>query len=198
MVLSDSEIKERLLLSKDHPKSIDISHIQSMNDLDFKLQPSSFDIAIGDNTEHNPADLVKVIDDNAERVQYGQPPNHIETCKHNANKWIVPPRTFLLGSSLEKICIPNDLIATLEGRSTTGRTGLSIHITAGFIDPGFQGQITFEMFNFRQVPIAIPFKQRIGQLVFEKVSSIPNHPYGTGNNKYQNQSGTTLPLPDEE
>jgi dCTP deaminase len=127
---------------------------------------------------------------------YGEPPKELENCpveeEYGEQHWIIPSQTFALGTSREAINVPNDLVADVEGRSTTGRTGLIIHATAGFIDPGFYGEITFEMFNLRDCPIKIPLDTRIGQMIFYEMASRPERPYGEQRgSKYQNQFGPT-------
>ena len=107
--------------------------------------------------------------------------------------FIVQPGEFVLGATLEKIKIPNNIVARVEGRSSLGRLGLLIHATAGFIDPGFSGTVTLEINNVNRMPIAIYPGQRICQLSFEELSSDCLVPYGEKkSSKYQNQE-----LPEE-
>jgi dCTP deaminase len=94
----------------------------------------------------------------------------------------------VLGSTLERVGIPGDLVARLEGKSSLGRLGLLIHSTAGYIDPGFQGQITLEFSNVASLPIAIHGGMRIGQISFLQMTTPVDTPY---QGKYQGQSGPT-------
>ena len=107
--------------------------------------------------------------------------------------FIVQPGEFVLGVTLERVKIPNDLVARVEGRSSIGRLGLVIHSTAGFVDAGFEGTITLEIANLNRMPIAIYPGQRICQLAFEQMTSEAIVPYGDKScSKYQGQE-----LPEE-
>jgi dCTP deaminase len=102
--------------------------------------------------------------------------------------FIVQSGEFVLGVTLEKVKIPNDLVARVEGRSSLGRLGLLIHATAGFVDAGFEGTITLEIGNVNRMPIAIYPEQRICQLAFEQMTSEALVPYGDKKcSKYQGQ-----------
>ena len=99
----------------------------------------------------------------------------------------------MLGSTLESVGLGDDVVARLEGKSSLGRLGLLIHSTAGFIDPGFVGQVTLELSNVANLPIAIYPGMKIGQVSFYELSTAAEHPYGspgTGS-KYQGQTGPT-------
>jgi dCTP deaminase len=107
--------------------------------------------------------------------------------------FILHPGEFVLGSTMEMVGLADDVVARLEGKSSLGRIGLLIHSTAGFIDPGFQGQVTLELSNVANLPIAIYPGMKIGQISFYQLSTPAEHPYGspgTGS-KYQGQSGPT-------
>ena len=99
----------------------------------------------------------------------------------------------MLGSTLERIRLPDDLVARLEGKSSLGRLGLLIHSTAGFIDPGFDGHVTLELSNVANLPITIYYGMRIGQLSFVQLSEPAEFPYGADGlgSKYQGQAGPT-------
>jgi dCTP deaminase len=107
--------------------------------------------------------------------------------------FILHPGEFVLGSTLERITLPDDLVARLEGKSSLGRLGLLIHSTAGFIDPGWDGHVTLELSNVANLPITIYYGMKIGQLSFVQLTEPAEHPYGTGalGSKYQGQSGPT-------
>ena len=102
---------------------------------------------------------------------------------------------FVLGSTFERIAVPNDLVARIEGKSSLGRLGLLIHSTAGFIDAGFDGHITLELSNVASLPITIYPGMKIGQLSFMQMTTPAENPYGGGarGSKYQGQRGVTLP-----
>jgi dCTP deaminase len=107
--------------------------------------------------------------------------------------FILHPGEFVLGSTLERITLPNDLVARLEGKSSLGRLGLLIHSTAGFIDPGWDGHVTLELSNVANLPITIYPEMKIGQLSFVQLSEPAEKPYGSAGigSKYQGQRGPT-------
>jgi dCTP deaminase len=107
--------------------------------------------------------------------------------------FILHPGEFVLGSTLERVTLPDDLVARLEGKSSLGRLGLLIHSTAGFIDPGFDGHVTLELSNVANLPITIYPEMKIGQLSFVQMSEAAETPYGAGalGSKYQGQRGPT-------
>jgi dCTP deaminase len=107
--------------------------------------------------------------------------------------FILHPGEFVLGSTLERVTLPDDLVARLEGKSSLGRLGLLIHSTAGFIDPGFDGHVTLELSNVANLPITIYPEMKIGQLSFVQMSEPAEMPYGSGSlgSKYQGQRGPT-------
>src|SRR5436190_7103641 len=107
--------------------------------------------------------------------------------------FILHPGEFVLGSTLERVVLPDDLVARLEGKSSLGRLGLLIHSTAGFIDPGFDGHVTLELSNVANLPITIYHGMKIGQISFVQLSEPAEKPYGSGDlgSKYQGQMGPT-------
>jgi dCTP deaminase len=107
--------------------------------------------------------------------------------------FILHPGEFVLASTLERIQLPDDLVARLEGKSSLGRLGLLIHSTAGFIDPGWDGHVTLELSNVANLPITIYYGMTIGQLSFVQLSEPAETPYGSGElgSKYQGQRGPT-------
>jgi dCTP deaminase len=107
--------------------------------------------------------------------------------------FILHPGEFVLASTLERIRLPDDLVARLEGKSSLGRLGLLIHSTAGFIDPGWDGHVTLELSNVANLPITIYHAMKIGQLSFVQLSEPAETPYGAGElgSKYQGQQGPT-------
>ena len=111
----------------------------------------------------------------------------------DATPFILHPGEFVLGSTLERIQLPDDLVARLEGKSSLGRLGLLIHSTAGFIDPGWDGHVTLELSNVANLPITIYFGMKIGQISFVQMTEPAETPYGAGSlgSKYQGQQGPT-------
>src|SRR4029453_8305276 len=107
--------------------------------------------------------------------------------------FILHPGEFVLGSTLERVALPDDLVARLEGKSSLGRLGLLIHSTAGYVDPGWDGYLTLELSNVANLPITIYPEMKIGQISFFRLSTPAEVPYGsTGTkSKYQGQGGPT-------
>jgi dCTP deaminase len=107
--------------------------------------------------------------------------------------FILHPGEFVLGSTLERVTLPDDLVARLEGKSSLGRLGLLIHSTAGFIDPGWDGHVTLELSNVANLPITIYPEMKIGQLSFVQLTEAAERPYGSAGigSKYQGQRGPT-------
>ena len=107
--------------------------------------------------------------------------------------FVLHPGEFVLGQTLEWVELPNDLVARLEGKSSLGRLGLLIHSTAGYVDPGWKGNLTLELSNVANLPIALYFGMKIGQISFFKMSSAVERPYGSRESdaKYQGQAEPT-------
>src|SRR5688572_10676701 len=107
--------------------------------------------------------------------------------------FILHPNELVLGQTLEWVELPDDLVARLEGRSSLGRLGLLIHSTAGYVDPGWKGNLTLELSNVANLPIALCSGMKIGQISFFKMSSPVERPYGSRElgSKYQGQSRPT-------
>jgi dCTP deaminase len=105
--------------------------------------------------------------------------------------FILHPGEFVLGSTLERVSIPDDLVARLEGKSSLGRLGLLIHSTAGYVDPGWDGFLTLELSNVANLPITLYPGMKIGQISFFQLTTAAETPYGSAGNKYQNQQGPT-------
>ncbi len=102
--------------------------------------------------------------------------------------FIVHPGDFVLGVTLEKVKLPDDMVARVEGRSSLGRLGIIVHSTAGFIDAGFEGTITLEITNINRMPVALYPGMRVCQLAFETMSSPAEVPYNKkASSKYQGQ-----------
>ena len=107
--------------------------------------------------------------------------------------FILHPGEFVLGQTLEWSELPNDLVARLEGKSSLGRLGLLIHSTAGYVDPGWKGNLTLELSNVANLPIALYYGMKIGQISFFRMTSPVDRPYGSASlgSKYQGQSEPT-------
>ena len=107
--------------------------------------------------------------------------------------FILHPGEFVLGSTLERVTLPDDLVARLEGKSSLGRLGLLIHSTAGYVDPGWKGNLTLELSNVANLPIALYYGMKIGQISYFRMTSPVDRPYGSKDlgSKYQGQSEPT-------
>ncbi len=116
----------------------------------------------------------------------------VTTVDHD-EPFILHPGEFVLGQTLEWVELPDDIVSRLEGKSSLGRLGLLIHSTAGYVDPGWKGNLTLELSNVANLPIALYYGMRIGQISFFAMSSPVERPYGTKGlgSRYQGQSTPT-------
>ena len=152
------------------------------------IQPSSVDLHVDatfrvfHNARYPYIDVKKEMPDLTELVEVkdGEP-------------FILHPGEFVLGSTLERVRLPDDLVARLEGKSSLGRLGLLIHSTAGYVDPGWDGYLTLELSNVANLPITIYPGMKIGQISFFRLSTAAETPYGSdqAGSKYQGQRGPT-------
>jgi dCTP deaminase len=110
--------------------------------------------------------------------------------------FILHPGEFVLGSTFERVQLPNDLVARLEGKSSLGRLGLLIHSTAGYVDPGWEGNLTLELSNVANLPITLYDGMKIGQISFQRLSSPAEVSYGEASigSKYRGQRDPTASL----
>jgi len=145
------------------------------------VEPASVDLRLGE--DHKLVKSIGSIDlDDENKIVYENMDSHL----------VIPPDSLILSTTLERVEIPDDLVGRVLGRSSLGRLGVSVHQTAGYIDPGFKGQITLELINEGPVPVTISPGQRVCQIVFEYLSSPAAEPYGHDDSQYQNQSGATV------
>src|SRR6202142_1089104 len=151
------------------------------------LQPSSVDVRVDRyfrvfrNNLYPYIDVKQAQEDLTELVEIDDEP------------FILHPGEFVLGSTLERVRLPDDLVARLEGKSSLGRLGLLIHSTAGFIDPGWDGHVTLELSNVANLPITIYYEMKIGQISFMLLTEPTSTPYGSSEigSKYKGQTGPT-------
>jgi dCTP deaminase len=110
--------------------------------------------------------------------------------------FILHPGEFVLGSTLERVALPDDIVARLDGKSSLGRLGLLIHSTAGFVDPGWEGNLTLELSNVANLPITLYDGMKIGQISFQRMSSPVDTAYGdaTLGSRYRGQRDPTASL----
>ncbi len=177
MVLSDRSIREELAAGRIVIEPLDGSSIQ----------PSSVDLHVDRyfrvfrNHTMGFIDVKQDQEDLTELVEVG-----------DEGVFILHPGEFVLGSTLERVRLPEDISARLEGKSSLGRLGLLTHSTAGFVDAGFRGHLTLELSNVANLPITIYPDMKIGQIAFLRLTTPAERPYGSGRgSKYQGQRGPT-------
>lgn len=166
-ILSDQDIKKYL----DEGKIT----IEPLEDPGRQIQPSSVDLRIGNEFKGFRIIRQPCIDplDKSDLESYMES-FHLE----QGEAFIIHPGEFALATTYEAVKLPDDLVARVEGRSSMGRLGITMHVTAGYIDPGFQGKITLEISNIGKMPVALYTGQRVCQIVFETMTSPSHRPYG--------------------
>ncbi|PSP29304.1 dCTP deaminase [Halobacteriales archaeon QH_2_65_14] len=179
MILSDTDIRRRL---EDGNLVID-----PLDEPELQIQPASVDLRLGREFLEFERTNIPCIhpESEAEVAEYVT-----ETVVPEGDEFILHPGDFVLGTTVERVEIPRDLIAHVEGRSSLGRLAIVVHATAGLCDPGYQGQITLELSNLGAAPVALAPGMRISQLTFTELTSPAERPYGEDRgSKYQDQSG---------
>lgn len=134
------------------------------------LQPNSYDCVLGDE--------LKTVD--GKSIDLTQ------------DSYKLKPMEFILGSTEEKVHMPYDLCGHVDGKSSIGRLGVFVHISSGFIDSGFTGNVTLEIFNCSNKEFELYHGMPICQIVFETLTSPVEIPYGRRDNHYQSSVGTVL------
>jgi len=176
VVLSDRTIRQEIESGRIVIDPFDASNVQ----------PSSVDVRVDrqfrvfHNARYPYIDVRQPMDDLTELVEIS-----------DDEPFILHPGEFVLGSTLERVMLPDDLVARLEGKSSLGRLGLLIHSTAGYVDPGWDGFLTLELSNVANLPITLYPGMKIGQISFFKLTSPAETPYGKPGNKDQGQRGPT-------
>lgn len=167
MILSDITIHQMLI---DGKLVISPMHEQ-------QIQPASVDIRLGD--------TFCVVEDSSEGIINLEREVRYKTIK--SDTYLLLPGQFVLATTMEYIALPDNLTAFVEGRSSLGRLGLFVQ-NAGWVDPGFKGEITLELFNANRCAIELKAGRRVGQLVFALMDKPALYPY---QGKYQGQRGAT-------
>lgn len=177
MILSDGTIREALSAGRIGIDPLD----------DDAIQPSSVDVRLGHRFRVFANHRYPYIDVRQEQ------PELTELVEAEDHPFILHPGEFVLGSTLERITLPSDIVARLEGKSSLARLGLVIHSTAGFIDAGFDGDVTLELSNVATLPILLYPGMRVAQFAFFALDKPAERPYGSGatGSKYQGQAGPT-------
>lgn len=167
MILSDKTILKMLA-----EKSLIIEPLDKE-----QVQPASVDIRLGN--------TFSIVEDSPTGIINLEKEIHYKTI--TSDTYILLPNQFVLATTMEYFDLPNNITAFVEGRSSLGRMGLFIQ-NAGWVDPGFKGEITLELFNANRCAIELKAGRRVGQLVFAKMDDTALNPY---KGKYQNQKGAT-------
>lgn len=167
MILSDSTIMKML-----KEGTLKISPLT-----DAQIQPASVDVRLGD--------TFSIVEDSSTGIITLE--NEIKYKTIQTDTYILLPGQFVLATTMEYFSLPDNLTAFVEGRSSLGRMGLFIQ-NAGWVDPGFKGEITLELFNANRCAIELKAGRRVGQLVFAEMDQNALNPY---NGKYQGQKGAT-------
>ncbi|MDH4224527.1 MAG: dCTP deaminase [Deltaproteobacteria bacterium] len=164
MILSDKTIKAMLA-----DKSLVLEPIEAN-----QIQPASVDLRLGTH-------FLKVDEHEMEIIRMDDPIRYIDL---DQEEIVIPPFSFLLATSMETMKLPPDVTAFVEGRSSIGRIGLFVE-NAGWVDPGFEGKLTLELYNANRLPIKLQAGRRVCQLVFARMDFPADTPY---NGKYQGQN----------
>ncbi|GAA4541483.1 dCTP deaminase [Pseudonocardia xishanensis] len=177
-----------LLSDRDLRKEIDSGRLGLDPWDEAMLQPSSIDVRLDRFFRVFQNSRYTHIDPSIQQDELTSP---VETS--DGDNFVLHPGEFVLGSTFERVSLPDDLAGRLEGKSSLGRLGLLTHSTAGFIDPGFTGHITLELSNVANLPITLWPGMKIGQLCLFRLSSPAERPYGSEGvgSKYQGQRGPT-------
>src|SRR3954465_12979175 len=154
------------------------------------VQPASVDLRLGDsfrvfdNHRITAIDLRELPANLTSEVQVGP-----------EEPFVIHPGEFCLGRTLEWVELPDDVVATVEGKSSLGRLGLIVHATAGFVAPGWKGTLTLELNNLTRVPIKLYSGLLIAQLSFMALDRAAERPYGSPDlrSRYQGQVAATEP-----
>ena len=155
---------------------------------DSMVQPSSIDVRLDDrflvfrNHTRGVIDVKEDVSDLTEMVTATED-----------KPFLLHPGEFVLGSTAERVALPDDIVGRIEGKSSLGRLGLLIHTTAGFVDAGFEGYLTLELSNVATLPITLYPGMKIGQISFLRMDGPADVPYGAGGlgSKYSGQVGPT-------
>jgi dCTP deaminase len=163
MILSDGTLREMLSRGELVVEPLE----------DFCIQPASIDLRLGTH-------FLKVDENDMDTIHLDRPVRYVEVTMDTI---VIPPGSFMLASTMEFIRLPHDVTAFVEGRSSIGRIGLFVQ-NAGWVDPGFEGELTLELFNANRQPIRLQSGRRVCQLVFARMDQAAQLPY---HGKYQGQ-----------
>jgi dCTP deaminase len=143
------------------------------------VEPASVDLHLSDEF------LVPDIS-NVRCIDLNDPLDFMKPVVVGMDGYVLHPGEFILGVTIERVSLPANIVGKIEGKSSLGRLGLMVHVTAGFIDPGFRGPVTLEMKNLLQVPIVLRPGKKICQIAFAQMESPALNPY---KGRYQDSQG---------
>lgn len=143
------------------------------------LQPASYDLTLGG--------MYALVTNNGKPLFVGEETPHYTYKEFPGDNVILRRQAFALFQTRETLLVPNDIGAKFEGKSSLGRIGLMTHVTAGFIDPGFNGVLTLELYNCGPLDLVLTLGIKIGQVSFTKLDGMVDRPYGSDglNSHYQ-------------
>lgn len=179
MFLADSAIK--------HALDRGSLRVEGMSPI--RIQPSSVELHLGDE--------FKWWTSGGEIDPLDPPAMYAASPKQNGHDWfLLEPQQFMLAHTIEKVGVDSTLAAQVDGKSSLARLGLQVHMTSGFVDPGFEGQITLELFNAAPKPIRLRPGMVIAQLFIIPMWGPVQRPYGSAgvDSRYQGQTGATASL----
>jgi dCTP deaminase len=179
MILSDGDILRRL-------NEGDLV-VDPLDDPELQIQPASIDLRLGrEFLEFQRTNISCIHPDSEREIEEYVSESYVE----DGDEFILHPGDFVLGTTHERVEIPPDLLAHVQGRSSLGRLAVVIHATAGVVDPGYRGQITLELSNLGTAPVALTPGMRISQLILTEMKRPADRPYGSERgSKYQDQTG---------
>jgi dCTP deaminase len=178
MVLSDRTIREALSEGR-----------IVIDPVDFRdIQPSSVDLHLGADFQVFRNSRYPYIDPGRDQAGLTE-----VVAASTEEPFVLHPGEFALGTTVELIALPDDVVGRLEGKSSLGRLGLLIHSTAGYVDPGWEGRLTLELSNVANLPIVLTPGMKIGQISFSQMTTPVDRPYGHPElgSRYQGQDRAT-------
>ena len=174
MIIPDHEIKKLIKEGK--------LIVEPIEDPEDQIQPAWIELRLGSEFRVFRYTTEPFIDSK-------NPKEYTTFYKTDGEPFILHPKEFVLGITYEKIKIPSDHAAYVDGRSSLGRLGITAHITSGWVDPGFEGRLVLEISNLGKMPVTIYPKMKICKLVIFKLTSPAEFPYNKRKNaKYYQQN----------
>src|SRR5262245_43557461 len=167
MILSDRDIRRRL-------EGGELA-IEPLADRELQIQPASVDLRLGHEfLVYRPAQVTVL--DPGDPASIAASMERVEVQPEGA--FVLHPGEFALGTTVERVRMPRDLVGVVDGRSSIGRLAVVVHATAGFVDPGFEDQVTLELSNIGSIAVKLYPGTRIAQIVLHELSSPAELPYG--------------------